>query len=120
NSGITYMWRGHNDNLTIIRRIGQHFLIPSHRRVKHHLAGPLAYCAKCLARPRRSVFKGKQGRFSPHLHSSPCHTSSITAVSSQHSRNGQTAQSSQTFSGKCSLLVTLNPCRSKKGTARVS
>jgi hypothetical protein len=35
-SVVAYVWCGECDNLSGVRRIGNHFLISSHSRVKHH------------------------------------------------------------------------------------
>src|SRR5437588_413907 len=52
---------GHRDDLSRIGRIGQHFLVASHARVEHDLAGGLAARARGDAAEPGSVFESKNG-----------------------------------------------------------
>ena len=44
-AGIADVWVGQCDDLAAVRRVGQDFLIPGHRRIEHDLADGLAFGA---------------------------------------------------------------------------
>src|SRR3989441_1207351 len=63
----------HRDDLSGIRRIGEHLLIPGHARVEHDFAGRLALRAGCYAFEPGAVFQSQDGlhyllRVGPHPH----------------------------------------------------
>ena len=54
---------GHGDDLSRVRRIGEHFLVAGHARVEHDLAGGMTARARGDAAEPGSVFQGKNGFF---------------------------------------------------------
>jgi hypothetical protein len=54
---------GHRDNLTAIRRIGEHLLIAGHGSVKTNFAGVRGFGAKRRAFKHPAIFEGEEGFF---------------------------------------------------------
>ena len=59
----------HADQLALVRRVGQHFLVAGHRGVEDRLAHGLAHRAKCAAAENSPVGQ-RQYRFAPFAHRS--------------------------------------------------
>src|SRR5262249_2246327 len=50
---------GHADELALVRRIGQHFLVSGHGSVEHHLAGGFTHRTECKTAIDRSISEGQ-------------------------------------------------------------
>lgn len=53
--------RGHDDNLVVVRRVRQDFLVAGHRRVEDYFTGTLPDGAECTAGPYGAVFECQHG-----------------------------------------------------------
>src|SRR5277367_6211211 len=68
-SDIADLRISHADQLALVRRISQDFLVTSHRRVEDYFTNRLADCAECAAAEHSSVGQ-RQYRFTPFAHRS--------------------------------------------------
>ncbi len=56
---VAYERIGHGDDLSLVRRIGEHFLIAGHAGVEDDFAEPLTGRAEAATGEDSAVFKGK-------------------------------------------------------------